>query len=196
MARGVTCALLVLRCSHRWRVAWGGSGCRQSTSHFRFPTGCTLPRPLPSTILALARRFSSFAYVGFVSLSAREGRCFLWCLVGLAGEAVGSGLGLGGGDTGSWGRGREEGTRGAGRGAPGLSLPPPPSVPAVPSHSCDWNHYNMQYALALSQQRGLKRPLGPLGSEEDADTPHDDDDSDSSDDDLHLLRGHGDGLLM
>lgn len=70
-------------------------------------------------------------------------------------------------------------------------------MPAVPSHSCDWNRYNMQYALALSQQRGLKRPLEALGSEEDADTPHDDN-SDSSDDDLHLIGGRGDrdGLLM
>lgn len=33
------------------------------------------------------------------------------------------------------------------------------------SKLCDWNRYNLCFALALSQQRGLKRPLEP-GSEE------------------------------
>lgn len=33
------------------------------------------------------------------------------------------------------------------------------------SKLCDWNRYNLRFALALSQQRGLKRPLEP-GSEE------------------------------
>ena len=54
-------------------------------------------------------------------------------------------------------------------------------------HSCDWNRYNIQYALAVSKQRGMKRPSDPLGSEEEADGS-DDDDS------LHLLSGgHGEG---
>ena len=35
--------------------------------------------------------------------------------------------------------------------------------PVLP-HSCDWNRYNLQYALAVSKQRGLKRPSEPPGS--------------------------------
>lgn len=46
-------------------------------------------------------------------------------------------------------------------------------------NSCDWNRYNIQYALAVSKQRGLKRPSEPLGSDEEADA--------SDDDTLHLL---------
>lgn len=45
-------------------------------------------------------------------------------------------------------------------------------------NSCDWNRYNIQYALAVSKQRGLKRPSEPPGSNEGAET---------SDDTLHLL---------
>lgn len=59
-------------------------------------------------------------------------------------------------------------------------------------HSCDWNRYNLQYALAVSKQRGLKRPSEPPGSGEEADASEDDDDS------LHLLGGgpgHADGPL-
>ncbi|XP_042189769.1 periodic tryptophan protein 2 homolog [Callorhinchus milii] len=38
------------------------------------------------------------------------------------------------------------------------------------SKLCDWNRYNMQYTLALSQQRGLKRRVEPPGgSEQDSD---------------------------
>lgn len=51
-------------------------------------------------------------------------------------------------------------------------------------HSCDWNRYNLQYALAVSKQRGLKRPSEPLGSEEEAGASEDNDD-----DSLHLLGG-------
>ncbi|XP_036299613.1 periodic tryptophan protein 2 homolog isoform X2 [Pipistrellus kuhlii] len=55
------------------------------------------------------------------------------------------------------------------------------------SKLCDWNRYNIQYALAVSKQRGVKRPSEPLGSEEEADAS---DDEDS----LHLLSGgHRDG---
>ncbi|KAM9088642.1 periodic tryptophan protein 2 homolog isoform 2-T3 [Megaptera novaeangliae] len=60
------------------------------------------------------------------------------------------------------------------------------------SKLCDWNRYNMQYALAVSKQRGLKRPSEPPGSEEEADASEDDDSS------MHLLRrgpGDGDGPL-
>lgn len=60
-------------------------------------------------------------------------------------------------------------------------------------HSCDWNRYNLQYALAVSKQRGLKRPSEPLGSEEEAGASEDDDD-----DSLHLLGGgpgHADAPL-
>ncbi|XP_069438086.1 periodic tryptophan protein 2 homolog isoform X3 [Ovis canadensis] len=60
------------------------------------------------------------------------------------------------------------------------------------SKLCDWNRYNLQYALAVSKQRGLKRPSEPPGSEEEADASEDDDDS------LHLLGGgpgHADGPL-
>lgn len=32
-------------------------------------------------------------------------------------------------------------------------------------HRCDWNRYNLRFALALSQQRGLKRPLEPSSEE-------------------------------
>ena len=47
-------------------------------------------------------------------------------------------------------------------------------------------------SLAVSKQRGLKRPSEPPGSEEEADASEDDDSS------LHLLRrgpGDGDGPL-
>ncbi|XP_058920761.1 periodic tryptophan protein 2 homolog isoform X1 [Kogia breviceps] len=54
------------------------------------------------------------------------------------------------------------------------------------SKLCDWNRYSVQYALAVSKQRGLKRPSEPAGSEEGADGSEDDDDS------LRLLGG-GDG---
>lgn len=43
----------------------------------------------------------------------------------------------------------------------------------------------MQYALALSQQRGLKRSLAALGSE----------DGEDEDEDLHLLAGAGGGAV-
>ncbi|XP_058379195.1 periodic tryptophan protein 2 homolog isoform X2 [Diceros bicornis minor] len=64
------------------------------------------------------------------------------------------------------------------------------------SKLCDWNRYTIQYALAVSKQRGMKRPSEPRGSEEEAGASDDDDD-----DSLHLLgRGHGDededGLLV
>ncbi|XP_058152309.1 LOW QUALITY PROTEIN: periodic tryptophan protein 2 homolog [Dasypus novemcinctus] len=49
------------------------------------------------------------------------------------------------------------------------------------SKLCDWNRYNIQYALAISKQRGMKRPLQPLGSEDDGGA--------SDDDSLHLLGG-------
>ncbi|XP_017744254.1 PREDICTED: periodic tryptophan protein 2 homolog isoform X2 [Rhinopithecus bieti] len=49
--------------------------------------------------------------------------------------------------------------------------------------SCSWNRYNMQYALAVSKQRGTKRSLEPLGSEEEEEA--------SEDDSLHLLGGGG-----
>lgn len=53
-------------------------------------------------------------------------------------------------------------------------------------HSCDWNRYNIQYALAVSKQRGMKRPSEPLGSEEEAEAS-------DEEDSLHLLSGgHGD----
>uniref|UniRef100_A0A2K6UYM4 Periodic tryptophan protein 2 homolog n=1 Tax=Saimiri boliviensis boliviensis TaxID=39432 RepID=A0A2K6UYM4_SAIBB len=52
------------------------------------------------------------------------------------------------------------------------------------SKLCGWNRYNMQYALAVSQQRGTKRPLEPLGSEEEEAEA-------SEDDSLHLLGGAG-----
>ena len=64
--------------------------------------------------------------------------------------------------------------------------------PVLP-HSCDWNRYNLQYALAVSKQRGLKRPSEPPGSEEAAGASEDDDD-----DSLHLLGGgpgHADAPL-
>ncbi|KAB1283819.1 Periodic tryptophan protein 2-like protein [Camelus dromedarius] len=48
---------------------------------------------------------------------------------------------------------------------------------------CDWNRYNVQYALAVSKQRGVKRPSDPPGSEDEAGPPDDDEDG------LHLLRG-------
>ncbi|XP_072595331.1 periodic tryptophan protein 2 homolog [Vulpes vulpes] len=57
------------------------------------------------------------------------------------------------------------------------------------SKLCDWNRYNIQYVLAVSRQRGRKRPSEPLGSEEEADT--------SDDDTLHLLGGgQGDGAAQ
>ncbi|XP_036099773.1 periodic tryptophan protein 2 homolog isoform X3 [Molossus molossus] len=51
------------------------------------------------------------------------------------------------------------------------------------SKLCDWNRYNIQYALAVSKQRGVKRPPEPPGAAEEADV---------SDDSMHLLGGHGD----
>lgn len=54
------------------------------------------------------------------------------------------------------------------------------------SRLCDWNRYNIQYALAVSKQRGLKRPSEQPGSDDEADA--------SDDDTLHLLgTQHGDG---
>ncbi|ELK03567.1 Periodic tryptophan protein 2 like protein [Pteropus alecto] len=54
------------------------------------------------------------------------------------------------------------------------------------SKLCDWNRYNIQYALAVSRQRGVKRPSEPLGSEEEADA--------SDQDSLQLFgAGPGDG---
>ncbi|XP_002761514.1 periodic tryptophan protein 2 homolog isoform X3 [Callithrix jacchus] len=52
------------------------------------------------------------------------------------------------------------------------------------SKLCGWNRYNMQYALAVSQQRGTKRPLEPLGSEEEEAEA-------SEDNSLQLLGGAG-----
>ncbi|XP_037686667.1 periodic tryptophan protein 2 homolog isoform X2 [Choloepus didactylus] len=52
------------------------------------------------------------------------------------------------------------------------------------SKLCNWNRYNIRYALAISKQRGMKRPLEPPDSEEDACV--------SEDDSLHLL---GAGVL-
>uniref|UniRef100_A0A8C8YGD5 Periodic tryptophan protein 2 homolog n=1 Tax=Prolemur simus TaxID=1328070 RepID=A0A8C8YGD5_PROSS len=52
------------------------------------------------------------------------------------------------------------------------------------SKLCDWNRYNIQYALAVSKQRGMKRSLELPGSEEEAEA--------SEDDSLYLL-GAGDG---
>ncbi|KAM9695578.1 periodic tryptophan protein 2 homolog isoform 3-T3 [Trichechus inunguis] len=51
------------------------------------------------------------------------------------------------------------------------------------SKLCDWNCYNMRYALAVSKQRGVKRPAEPPGSEEEAAASTDDEDS------LRLLAG-------
>ncbi|XP_012586613.1 PREDICTED: periodic tryptophan protein 2 homolog [Condylura cristata] len=61
---------------------------------------------------------------------------------------------------------------------PGGPGTPTPDAP-VP-RSCDWNRYSLQYALALSRQRGVKRPpeprdgeaAGAEDSEEDADSLH------------------------
>lgn len=72
--------------------------------------------------------------------------------------------------------------------AVGLKSPLPSLTWPVHLHSCDWNRYNIQYALAVSKQRGLKRCSEPLGSEEEAD-------GSDGDDSLHLLgggRGEGD----
>ncbi|KAI5941449.1 periodic tryptophan protein 2 homolog [Manis javanica] len=60
------------------------------------------------------------------------------------------------------------------------------------SKLCDWNRYNIQYALAVSRQRGMKRHSEQLASKEEVDV--------SDDDSLHLFGGgHGnqdqDGLL-
>ncbi|XP_045396739.1 periodic tryptophan protein 2 homolog isoform X1 [Lemur catta] len=52
------------------------------------------------------------------------------------------------------------------------------------SKLCDWNRYNIQYTLAVSKQRGMKRSLELPGSEEEAEA--------SEDDSLYLL-GAGDG---
>nr|XP_033797593.1 periodic tryptophan protein 2 homolog [Geotrypetes seraphini] len=38
------------------------------------------------------------------------------------------------------------------------------------SKLCDWNRYNLKYALAISQQRGLKRSVESSISDEDSDT--------------------------
>uniref|UniRef100_A0A8D1TZV8 Periodic tryptophan protein 2 homolog n=1 Tax=Sus scrofa TaxID=9823 RepID=A0A8D1TZV8_PIG len=56
---------------------------------------------------------------------------------------------------------------------------------------CDWNRYSLRFALAVSQQRGLKRASEAPGSEEEADGSDEDDES------LHLLGagpGDADGL--
>lgn len=53
--------------------------------------------------------------------------------------------------------------------------------PSVPS--CDWNRFNIQYALAVSKQRGVKRVLEPVDTEEGTDA--------SDEDSLHLLRAAG-----
>ena len=49
--------------------------------------------------------------------------------------------------------------------------------------SCDWNRFNIQYALAVSRQRGMKRALEPVDAEEGTDA--------SDEDSLHLLRAAG-----
>lgn len=58
--------------------------------------------------------------------------------------------------------------------------------------SCEWNRYNIQYALAVSKQRGVKRTLEPLDTEEVTDA--------SDEDSLHLLREAADeeeeGMLV
>uniref|UniRef100_A0A8D0P1N7 Small-subunit processome Utp12 domain-containing protein n=1 Tax=Sus scrofa TaxID=9823 RepID=A0A8D0P1N7_PIG len=59
------------------------------------------------------------------------------------------------------------------------------------SKLCDWNRYSLRFALAVSQQRGLKRASEAPGSEEEADGSDEDDES------LHLLGagpGDADGL--
>lgn len=67
----------------------------------------------------------------------------------------------------------------------------PTLLTSVPS--CDWNRFNIQYALAVSKQRGVKRTLEPVDTEEDTDA--------SDEDNLHLLRAAGEeeeeeGMLM
>lgn len=64
-------------------------------------------------------------------------------------------------------------------------------MPSVPS--CDWNRFNIRYALAVSKQRGVKRTLEPVDAEDDTDA--------SDEDSLHLLRAAGEeeeeeGMLM
>ncbi|KFO28101.1 Periodic tryptophan protein 2 like protein, partial [Fukomys damarensis] len=49
---------------------------------------------------------------------------------------------------------------------------------------CDWNRYNIQYALAVSRQRGVKRTLEAAGPGEDTEA--------SDEDSLHLLGGSED----
>nr|AAI28481.1 Pwp2 protein [Mus musculus] len=51
------------------------------------------------------------------------------------------------------------------------------------SKLCDWNRFNIQYVLAVSKQRGMKRTLEPVDTEEDSDA--------SDEDSLHLLRAAG-----
>ncbi|GAB1295284.1 Periodic tryptophan protein 2 homolog [Apodemus speciosus] len=51
------------------------------------------------------------------------------------------------------------------------------------SKLCDWNRFNIQYALAVSKQRGVKRALEPVDAEEGTDA--------SDEDSLHLLRAAG-----
>ncbi|XP_043557373.1 PWP2 small subunit processome component [Chiloscyllium plagiosum] len=41
------------------------------------------------------------------------------------------------------------------------------------SKLCDWNRYNMRYALTLSQQKGMKRPAELAESDEDSDSEGD-----------------------
>jgi periodic tryptophan protein 2 len=63
------------------------------------------------------------------------------------------------------------------------------------ANSCDWNRYNIRYALAVSKQRGMKRTLEPLGTEEEEEEEAEASDEDS----LHLLGGAGDeegGMLV
>ncbi|XP_044526133.1 periodic tryptophan protein 2 homolog [Gracilinanus agilis] len=38
------------------------------------------------------------------------------------------------------------------------------------SKLCDWNRYNIKYALGVSRQRGMKRPSEPLVTDEDSDS--------------------------
>lgn len=41
-------------------------------------------------------------------------------------------------------------------------------------YSCEWNIYNIKYALAISQQRGMKRPAEETpGDEEELDSDSD-----------------------
>lgn len=52
-------------------------------------------------------------------------------------------------------------------------------------YSCEWNIYNIKYALAISQQRGMKRV---------AETSVDEDDLESSDSDYLMQEVHVDNF--